>query len=47
VHCGVVVDLNAIRSLLRHLRGRLDIHLKQRPDILPVSAAHATFFRQL
>jgi DNA-binding LytR/AlgR family response regulator len=47
VHRGVVVNLNAIRSLHRDFRGRLEIRLKQRPDILPVSAAHATFFKQL
>jgi DNA-binding LytR/AlgR family response regulator len=47
VHRGVVVNLNAIHSLHRDFRGRLEIRLKQRPDILPVSAAHATFFKQL
>lgn len=47
VHRGVVVNLNAIRSLHRDFRGRLEIRLKQRPEILPVSAAHSTFFKHL
>lgn len=47
VHRGIVVNLNAIRSLHRDFRGRLEIRLKQRPDILPVSAAHSAFFKEL
>jgi len=47
VHRGIVVNLNAVRSLHRDFRGRLEIRLKQRPEILPVSAAHSAYFKQL
>jgi DNA-binding LytR/AlgR family response regulator len=47
VHRGIVVNLNAIHSLHRDFRGRLEIRLKQCADILPVSAAHSAFFKQL
>jgi DNA-binding LytR/AlgR family response regulator len=47
VHRSVVVNLNAIRSLHRDFGGRLEIRLKQRPEILPVSSAHAAFFKNL
>jgi DNA-binding LytR/AlgR family response regulator len=47
VHRGIVVNLNAIQSLHRDFRGRLEIRLKQRTDVLPVSSAHATFFKHL
>jgi DNA-binding LytR/AlgR family response regulator len=47
VHRGILVNLNAVRSLHRDFRGRLEIRLKQRPEILPVSAAHSAFFKEL
>lgn len=47
VHRSIVVNLNAILSLHRDFRGRLEIRLKQRADVLPVSSAHATFFKHL
>jgi DNA-binding LytR/AlgR family response regulator len=47
VHRGIIVNLNAIRSLHRNFNGRLEIRLKHRAEILPVSAAHAAFFKQM
>jgi DNA-binding LytR/AlgR family response regulator len=47
VHRGIVVNLNAIRSLHRTLGGHLEVRLKQRPELLPVSAAHAAFFKPI
>jgi DNA-binding LytR/AlgR family response regulator len=47
VHRGILVNLNAIRSLHRSLSGGLEIRLKKRSEILPVSAAHAAFFKQV
>jgi DNA-binding LytR/AlgR family response regulator len=47
VHRGIVVNLNAIRSLHRSLSGHLEVRLKHRPELLPVSAAHAAFFKKI
>jgi DNA-binding LytR/AlgR family response regulator len=47
VHRGIVVNINAIRSLNRNFGGRLDIRLKQRSEVLPVSAKHAAFFKEI
>src|ERR1700722_3937925 len=46
VHRGIVVNMNAIRGLNRNFNGRLEIRLKQRSEVLPVSAQHADFFKE-
>ena len=47
IHRSVIVNVNAIRSVHRDFRGRLEVRLKQRSETLPVSAAHAHQFRQI
>jgi DNA-binding LytR/AlgR family response regulator len=47
VHRGTVVNVNAVRSVLRGVGGKLQLQLKQRPERLEVSATYAHRFRQL
>jgi DNA-binding LytR/AlgR family response regulator len=47
VHRSTVVNVNAVRSVLRGLSGKLQLQLKGRPEKLEVSAAYAHLFRQL
>ena len=47
IHRGVIVNINAIRSVRRALAGHLDLRLKQRPETLRVSAANAHLFKQM
>jgi DNA-binding LytR/AlgR family response regulator len=47
IHRGTVVNVNAIATVHRGLRGRLDVRLKQRKETLPISAPYAYRFRQM
>jgi DNA-binding LytR/AlgR family response regulator len=47
IHRSVIVNVSAIRSVSRSFRGALEVSLKQRPETLPVSTAHAHLFRHL
>jgi DNA-binding LytR/AlgR family response regulator len=47
VHRGTVVNVNAVRSVLRGVSGKLALQLKQRPEKLEVSATYAHRFKQL
>lgn len=47
VHRSVVVNLRAIRQVTRHSNDTADIHLKDRPEILPVSRAYRHLFRAM
>ncbi|WP_280155955.1 LytTR family DNA-binding domain-containing protein [Piscinibacter sp. XHJ-5] len=47
IHRGVIVNVNAIRSVRRTLAGHLELHLKQRSETLRVSAANAHLFKQM
>jgi DNA-binding LytR/AlgR family response regulator len=47
IHRGVIVNINAIRSLHRDLRGSLSVRLKQRPETLQVSATFAHLFKHM
>jgi DNA-binding LytR/AlgR family response regulator len=47
VHRSIVVNVCAIDRIYRSFRGRLEIKLKDRNELLPVSAAHAHLFRRL
>jgi DNA-binding LytR/AlgR family response regulator len=47
VHRGTVVNVNAVRSVLRGVSGKLALQLKQRPEKLEVSATYAHLFKQL
>jgi DNA-binding LytR/AlgR family response regulator len=45
IHRSFVVNLAAIEAVHRSFRGALEIKLKRRAELLPVSAAHAHLFR--
>jgi DNA-binding LytR/AlgR family response regulator len=47
IHRGVVVNVGAIDTIYRTFRGRLEVKLKGRDELLPVSAAHAHLFREV
>jgi len=47
VHRGTVVNVNAVRSVVRGVAGKLSLQLKQRPEKLEVSASYAQRFKQL
>jgi len=45
IHRGVVVNVSAIDTIYRSFRGTLELKLKDRTELLPVSASHAHLFR--
>jgi DNA-binding LytR/AlgR family response regulator len=47
VHRGTIVNVNAIASVHRDLRGYLHVRLKARKETLPVSMRFANRFRQM
>jgi DNA-binding LytR/AlgR family response regulator len=47
VHRSVVVNLRAISHVARSLNETADIHLKNRPEVLPVSRSYMHLFRQM
>jgi DNA-binding LytR/AlgR family response regulator len=47
IHRSVVVNVGAIDRIYRSFRGKLEVKLKGRDELLPVSAAHAHLFREL
>jgi DNA-binding LytR/AlgR family response regulator len=47
VHRATVVNVNAVRSVLRGVAGKLALQLKSRPEKLEVSATYAHRFKQL
>lgn len=47
VHRSVVVNLRAIREVTRRDNETADIHLKHRPERLPVSRSYLHLFRQM
>ena len=47
IHRGVIVNVSAIESARRDLRGRHRLTLKERPEVLRVSAAHGHLFRRM
>jgi DNA-binding LytR/AlgR family response regulator len=47
VHRGTIVNVNAVRSVLRGVAGKLALQLKTRPEKLEVSATYAHRFKQL
>jgi len=46
IHRGTAVNVNAIETIYRSFRGALEIKVRGRPELLPVSAAHAHLFKQ-
>jgi DNA-binding LytR/AlgR family response regulator len=47
IHRSIIVNVGAIDTIYRSFRGSLEVKLKGRDDLLPVSAAHAHLFKQL
>jgi DNA-binding LytR/AlgR family response regulator len=47
IHRGVIVNVSTIETLYRSYRGSLEVKLKERAEILPVSAAYARQFKSL
>jgi DNA-binding LytR/AlgR family response regulator len=47
VHRSTLVNVNAIASVHRNVRGELSIRLRTRQETLPVSGQHAHRFRQM
>ena len=47
IHRGTIVNINAIASVHRNLRGRFQVRLKDRSEALQVSASFAHVFREL
>ena len=47
IHRGTIVNLHAVERLERDVLGRSLIHLKRHPDVLPVSRAYLSRFRQM
>lgn len=47
IHRSVIVNVNAIDSVHRGFRGRLDVRLRSRPETLPVSQPYAHLFKHL
>ena len=46
IHRGIVVNVSAIDRIYRSFRGALEIRVKGRAELLPVSAPHAHQFRE-
>jgi DNA-binding LytR/AlgR family response regulator len=46
IHRGIVANVGAIDTIYRSFRGSLEVKLKDRSELLPVSAAHAHLFNQ-
>ncbi|HTY48582.1 MAG TPA: LytTR family DNA-binding domain-containing protein [Steroidobacteraceae bacterium] len=47
IHRSVVVNVGAIDTIYRSFRGTLEVKLKGRDELLPVSASHAHLFREM
>jgi DNA-binding LytR/AlgR family response regulator len=46
IHRSIIVNVGAIETIHRSVRGALELKLRERTELLPVSAAHAHLFRQ-
>jgi DNA-binding LytR/AlgR family response regulator len=46
IHRSIVVNVSAIDRIYRTFRGALEVKLRERSELLPVSAAHAHLFRE-
>jgi DNA-binding LytR/AlgR family response regulator len=47
IHRGTIVNIRHVGAISRDYRGRLLLRLKQRQEVLPVSAPYAHLFRQM
>jgi DNA-binding LytR/AlgR family response regulator len=46
IHRSVIVNVGTIETIYRSFRGALEVKLKNRDELLPVSAAYAHLFKQ-
>jgi DNA-binding LytR/AlgR family response regulator len=46
IHRSIIVNVGAIETIHRSFRGALELKLKERAELLPVSVANAHLFRQ-
>jgi DNA-binding LytR/AlgR family response regulator len=47
IHRSIVVNVAAIRAVTRSFRGTLEVSLRERSEVLPVSAPYAHLFKHL
>jgi DNA-binding LytR/AlgR family response regulator len=47
IHRSTLVNVNAIESVLRDIRGHVQVRLKNRKGLLPVSESYAHLFRSM
>jgi DNA-binding LytR/AlgR family response regulator len=47
IHRSIIVNVSAIETIYRSFRGALEVKLKDRGELLPVSAAHAHLFKSV
>jgi DNA-binding LytR/AlgR family response regulator len=47
IHRSYVVNVGAIQTIHRSFHGSYEVQLRQRRELLPVSAAHAHLFRRM
>jgi DNA-binding LytR/AlgR family response regulator len=47
IHRSTLVNVNAVAGVTRDIRGHLQVKLKQRPELLPVSESYTHLFRQM
>ena len=47
IHRGTIINIRQIAGISRDFRGRLRVQLKQRKEMLTVSASHAHLFKQM
>ena len=47
IHRSTLVNVGAIAGVTRDVRGNLQVKLKQRPELLPVSESYTHLFRQM
>ena len=47
IHRSIIVNVAEIARVRRDFRGRIELHLKHRPEALPVSQPYASLFRQM
>ena len=47
MHRSIIVNVAEIARVRRDFRGRIELHLKRRPETLPVSQPYAGLFRQM
>lgn len=45
IHRGIIVNLGAVERIERDVLGRSSVHLRQHPDVLPVSRGFAARFK--